>query len=119
MQATHSPRDPPTSCLAEVGSARVAGKRPKQDEKPEKQKAKKQKQTEAGASAVVPSSSVEPSHRAMSALVTFLHSFVELVERGRAACVYRETGARVNACLNTSTKVVQKKYRSVKRALAS
>ena len=47
-------------------------------EKPEKQKAKKQKQTEAGASAVVPSSSVEPSHRAISALVTFLHSFVEL-----------------------------------------
>ena len=28
--------------------------------------------------AVVPSSSVEPSHRAISALVTFLHSFVEL-----------------------------------------
>ena len=96
--------DTETKKQAEFGSERVAGKRPKQDErmpeKPEKPKAKKQKQTGAVSSAVVPSnvvagsssvdtsnveaasssvvpSNVEPSHRAMSALVTSLHSFVE------------------------------------------
>lgn len=73
---------------AQFGSERLASQRPKQDEqkpektekpeKPEKlHKSKKQKQTEAGSSSDVPSN-VEPVHRAMSAFVLFLHSFVEL-----------------------------------------
>ena len=81
MGITQSNVDAEAQKQAEFGSARVAAKRPKQErtpEKPKKQEAKKQKQAEAGASAAGSSSSVEPSDRAMSALVTFLHSFVEL-----------------------------------------